>query len=269
MSFFEIGTPAARERVPPPSGPAGRLGVTSLVDQHEQILVDAIASARAERRTIPATTPAPSLGLAYRVQAMLHGDRTRRGWKVGHGESREARSVRDERAGLRADLREHAPRRQRVARPVHPTSVEPELAVVLADDIPAGANAGEAARAVPGVFLGLDILDTVWSDYRLEPAHAVADGVNGGGFLLADWLLPTDDDGYLSLYLDGERVTEGPVAALGDPVERCTWLAGRVGGLKAGEIVFLGSPAANVPARPGVLEVHGPGGAVMFGNLTR
>lgn len=61
--------------------------------------------------------------------------------------------------------------------------------------------------------------------------------------------------GLLRFWLDGQPLGEGPVEALGNPYERLVWLAGAVGGLQAGQVVFLGSPAAAVPARAGVVEV--------------
>ena len=67
--------------------------------------------------------------------------------------------------------------------------------------------------------------------------------------------------------LDGEVVAQGPIEALGDPGERLRWLAELVGGLHAGDVVFLGSPAAAVDAVPGRIEVHGPGGSRFTGSL--
>ena len=52
--------------------------------------------------------------------------------------------------------------------------------------------------------------------------------------------------------------------ALGNMEEHLCWLARATGGLCAGQVVFLGSPAAAVPAVPGVLEVRGPQGSVLL-----
>jgi 2-oxo-3-hexenedioate decarboxylase len=230
-------------------------------------LADTIAAARAARQPIPAPYPAPSVESAYDAQSLLRRGRARRGWKVGMVSPAKLAQF-----GMS----------EPVYGPVYPgmlhsgnvslgqfmqPRLEPELAVVLAADIRPGASAAQAARSVVGLFLAVDILDTVWADYRLDPAHAVADGVNGGGFLLGDQLIPLTTEGQLALYVGGRCVGEGSVAALGDPVARCAWLAEATGGLEAGEIIFLGSPAANVPAEPGVLEVHGPYGSVLLANL--
>ncbi|GGJ67200.1 hypothetical protein [Streptomyces brasiliensis] len=136
--------------------------------------------------------------------------------------------------------------------------LEPKLAVVLADDVPAGALPGDVARAVTGVFLTVDILDTT-----AESSECVA----GGGFLLGEQLLPLELMGELRLQLDGELVAAGSVARLGDPVTRIAWLASEVDGLHAGDTVLLGFPVASVPAPSGTLLLEGPLGAMLSADL--
>lgn len=141
--------------------------------------------------------------------------------------------------------------------------VEPEVAVVLKEDLPSGGSPGKAYRAIGRFFLAVDVLDSVWAGYRFTLPEVVADNASGGGFILglkAYGRLPRGD---LRLYLNGEKVTEGPVEALGDPGERLSWLAERVGGLKAGQVVFLGSPAPAVPLEKGVLELFGEGSVLL------
>ena len=234
--------------------------------ESERLLAEEVASARRERRTIESGPP-PSMESAYRVQRFLADGRAIAGRKIGM-----VSAAKRAQFGMSEPL--HGPvhrsmflaDRVPLAEFIQPR-LEPELAVVLGADIAAGATPGEMALAIVGTFLAVDILDTVWADYKLQPAHAVADGVNGGAFLIGDQLLPLGADGELALYVDGERLTGGPVGAIGDPVLRCGRLADAVGGLRAGEVVFLGSPAANVGARPGLLEAHGPGGTYLAANL--
>jgi 2-keto-4-pentenoate hydratase len=232
----------------------------------ERELASVIAGARASRTTIEASDEI-SLDAAYRVQQLLGGGRPIRGRKVGmvspakraqfgmtealHGPVYEEMFL-DGTVGLDEFIQ---PR------------LEPELAVVLAEDVPADAAPGDVARAIEGTFLAVDILDTVWADYRVTPGHGAADGVNCGAFLLGDRLLPLEAGGALELMVDGDPLASGPVSALGDPIARCGWLSRSVGGLRAGEVVFLGSPAANVAARPGLLEVIGPDGAYLTAQL--
>jgi 2-keto-4-pentenoate hydratase len=128
----------------------------------------------------------------------------------------------------------------------------------LHDDLPAQVLPEAARLAVGGIFLGVDFLDSIWEGYRFSIAEVVADNASGGGFLLGKQQLREPLIGQLSLYLNGELLTEGPVVALGDIGERLSWLAQQIGGLRAGYIIFLGSPAAALPAKPGMLELHGP-----------
>ena len=126
------------------------------------------------------------------------------------------------------------------------------------------ASHAEAARlAVGGIFLGVDFLDSIWEGYRFSIADVVADNTSGGGFLLGEQRFREPVTGQLRLSMDGELLTEGPVESLGDMGERLSWLSGEVGGLQAGQVIFLGSPAAAVPAKPGTLELRGPQESVL------
>ena len=234
----------------------------------ELALANEIDAARAARRTISGKRGLLDLEAGYRIQQARIGDRSVVGRKIGmvspaklaqfgysepvHGPVFDGMVLANDDVDLDAFLQ---PR------------VEPELAFVLAADLEAGAGTQAAAQAAQGLFLAVDILDTVWEGYGFEPPEAVADGVNGGGFVLGEHLLPLDVAGDLRMTLDGELLGEGPVADLGHPIERLAWLADAVGGLHAGDAVFLGAPAANVPARPGILELRGPEGALLVTTL--
>lgn len=139
--------------------------------------------------------------------------------------------------------------------------VEPKLAVVLAADVPPGALPGDVARAVTGVFLALDIVDTTTEGSGPSLADA------GGGFLLGEQILPLESLGEVRLHLGGEPVAAGSAAGLGDPVTRVASLASEAGGLQAGDVVLLGSRSARVPASPGTLLLEGPLGAMLPADL--
>ncbi|MDQ7040308.1 MAG: fumarylacetoacetate hydrolase family protein [Rhodothermus sp.] len=135
--------------------------------------------------------------------------------------------------------------------------MEPELVVWLRAPIPPSSTPDQAEQAIGGIFLGLDVLDSVWKDYRFSVVEVVADNASGGGFLMGTQLLSAwPRAGTLRLFLDGVCVGEGEVAVLGDPGERLQWLARQVGGLQAGQFIFMGSPTSAQPARPGVLRVE-------------
>jgi 2-keto-4-pentenoate hydratase len=146
--------------------------------------------------------------------------------------------------------------------------IEPEIAVVLRDAVPPDANVGAISQVVGGYFLGVDILDSVWQDYKFNVAEVVADNTSGGGFLLSGRMSEQIAGGMLRLYLNGDLQTEGHTDGLGNLVQRLQWLAGCVGGLDAGAIIFFGSPAAAVPAQVGTLEVVGPNGPTLVARIT-
>lgn len=139
--------------------------------------------------------------------------------------------------------------------------LEPKLAVVLATDVPAGALPGTAARAMNGVFLSVDILDTTAGGP--EPSLAAT----GGGFVLGEQLLPMELAGELRLHLDGALAVTASLAELGDPVTRVAWLASQVGGLHAGDVILLGFAGPGVPAASGTLLLEGPLGATLSAGL--
>lgn len=133
--------------------------------------------------------------------------------------------------------------------------VEPEVAVLLAKGIAADDTPGKIAAAIGGYFLGLDVLDTVWQGYKFSAAEVVADNTSGGGFVLGTRLHSVPPTGALRLFINGRLAAEGQVQVLGNPVDRLAFLAKQVGGLDAGQVVFLGSPAAATPAQKGLVEV--------------
>ena len=94
-----------------------------------------------------------------------------------------------------------------------------------------------------------------------------ADNASGGGFLLGERLLFEPLEGNLRLYHNGRLLTEGPVGDTGNIGERLVWLSKTVGGLEAGQTIFLGSPAAAVESGPGTIELHGPRGSVLVADL--
>ncbi len=239
------------------------------LSEQEKKLLEAIRTARRERR--PLTPLAESLGVdlagAYRVQAAQFADQELVGYKLGLVSPAKQRQM-----GVANPIYGRVTRtmvRDRclsLAEFIQPR-VEPELAVMLRDPVPPVASPGQVARAIGGVFLGVDVLDSVWIDYRFSAADVVADNASGGAFLLGDRSLPWPIEGDLALYLNGELVGAGPVAALEPVCEHLAWLATAVGGLAAGHVVFLGSPAAAAPVREGVLELRGPCGALLLARL--
>lgn len=230
-------------------------------------LMQRVREARAERRTVEKDGAEVDLASAYRIQESLGEGRELKGYKLGL-----ISPAKQEQMGLDAPIYGRVYAEMLLESPVGlarfiQPRMEPELVVVLGKDIPPDAEPEAAYLAIAGTFLAVDFLDSVWGGYSFGIADVVADNASGGGFLLGERLLEAPFSGNLSLYLDGEPIAEGPLAVLENPGERLVWLAGEVGGLVAGQVVFLGSPAAAQEARTGTLELRGPQGSVLVAKI--
>jgi 2-keto-4-pentenoate hydratase len=150
-------------------------------------------------------------------------------------------------AGLHA-----TPARLRFADFVNP-GVECEVGLRLGADIPFGpCTRDQAAAAVAEVFAAIEIVEKRYGDLgALGTPTLIADQVFHAGGVLG-----TPREGWRDLDLgatrgrmeiDGSLYGEGVGAdLLGHPMEALAWLAGSgaaqvFGGLKAGQVVFLGS----------------------------
>ncbi|GAA5335670.1 MULTISPECIES: 2-keto-4-pentenoate hydratase [Thermus] len=225
-------------------------------------LLEAVRQARQAGKTLPGGKDwGVDLSEAYRIQEALFPGPLK-GYKLGLVSEAKQRQM-----GLSEPTfgRVHPGmllQKPALSRFIQPR-VEPEVAVVLREDVPPGASVSRAYAAIGGFFLAVDLLDSVWEGYRFTAQEVVADNTSGGGFLLSIRRYSRLPKGVLRLYLNGEKVAEGPVEALGDPGARLSWLAERVGGLRAGQVVFLGSPAPAVPLAQGVLELWGEGDVLL------
>lgn len=230
-------------------------------------LLERVREARTERRVTKKGDVAVDLDGAYGVQAALGEGRELKGYKLGL-----LSPAKQQQMGVDAPVHGRVYPEMLLESPVSlgqfiQPRFEPELAAVLKDDVSPDATPGAAFLAVGGVFLAIDLLDSIWEGYDFRITDVVADNASGGGFLLGERPMDLPVEGELRLYLDGELLAEGPLDVLGDPGEKLAWLAGEVGGLKAGQMVFLGSPVAAQAVRPGTLELHGPNGSALIARL--
>lgn len=237
------------------------------LNQDANALQESVRQARTERRTVQKEGAAVDVESAYGVQAALGGERELKGYKLGL-----ISPAKQEQMGLDAPIYGRVYPDMLLDNPVSlgqfiQPRFEPELAVVLDDDVHPDSQPGAAALAIGGAFLAVDFLDSVWEGYDFSITDVVADNASGGGFLLGERLLEEPLEGSLHLYLDGDLVAEGTLETLGNLGERLAWLAGEVGGLQAGQVIFLGSPAAALEARPGTLELRGPKNSVLIASL--
>lgn len=235
----------------------------------ENTLLSHIREARERGETM--TPKAEELGVgidgAYRVQAALGEGRKVIGYKVSLiAPAKQAQTAVDSPIyGLvYEDMILRSP--VRLSSFLQPR-LEPELAVIIAEDLSPEVSPGAVHSAIGGIFLAVDFLSSVWADYECGAADVVADNVSGGGFLLGERLLNEPLEGNLRLYHNGRLLTEGLVGDIGDIGGWLLWLTKGVGGLEAGQTIFLGSPAAAKKAEPGIVELHGPRGSVLIANL--
>ncbi|MBO9391347.1 fumarylacetoacetate hydrolase family protein, partial [Caldilinea sp.] len=235
-----------------------RLESSMNLNAAEQALANVIGEARRNRTSISGRTRQWDVDLigAYRIQHHLQRQSDCIGYKLGL-----VSPAKQTQMGLNQPIYGHLRRSMWVEGEIRLSDfiqprLEPEIAVVLRKALPAEAEPGMAAHAIGGYFLGVEVLDSVWTDYHFSAVEVIADNASAGAFLLGNCLLEAMPSGSLHLYLNGVLRSEGSVDALGNIEERLCWLARTVGGLQAGQIVLLGSPAQAVPAEAGVLEVR-------------
>jgi 2-keto-4-pentenoate hydratase len=236
----------------------------------EQTLLDVIQQARSSKTPIEGKNGERGVELsgAYRIQEANRSERVLKGYKLGL-----ISPAKQQQMGITTPIYGpiYADMLQQNSFSLSQfiqARLEPEIAIVLRDSIPSDANTGVVSNAIGGYFLGVDILDSVWRDFKFTASEVVADNSSGGGFLLAGRMSDRITGGMLRLYLNGELQTEGHTDALGNPVQRLQWLAKNVGGLTAGMIIFLGSPAAAVSAKAGALEVVGGDGHILTAKIS-
>ncbi|MEV0675145.1 hypothetical protein AB0I60_01340 [Actinosynnema sp. NPDC050436] len=229
-------------------------------------LRETVRAARAARTTVEAPEVAPGVEDAYRVQRELFGHDLV-GYKLGL-----LSRAKQEQMGLSQPIHGRLSRGDVVrAEPGRVTRLdvgsfiqprfEPEPAAWLGRDVPPGADPGHALRSVDHFVLALDVLDSVWRDYRFRIGHVIADNASGGVAVCGS--VPVHGvDGVLEVHLDGTRLGGGRVTDVG---ENLAWLAGATGGLRAGQVVLLGSPVPATPVVPGAVRVVGFGTEIEVG----
>jgi 2-keto-4-pentenoate hydratase len=139
--------------------------------------------------------------------------------------------------------------------------VEPEIAVVMARELTGpGITALDVLRAVDGVTVALEVVDSRFRDWKGDVRDAVADNAFAAGLVLAGALQPPRAH---DLRLEGVVVehngrvaaTAAGAAALGHPAAAVAWLANRLAafavGLKTGDVVLTGSLTAILRPHPG------------------
>jgi 2-keto-4-pentenoate hydratase len=205
-----------------------------------------------------------SMDDAYLIQGHVTDARRRRGeqpvgWKLGYTSAamREQMGVAEPNFGPLTDAMV-VPDGGDVGGRFTQPRVEPEVALRFARDVPAGASLDDVLAAVAGAHAALEIVDSVWTDYRFHIEDNTADGSSAAGVVIGPEL-PLDRiaDVEVTLLVDGVEHGRGVGRdASGHPAAGVVWLVdqlARAGSrLRAGDIVITGGLTAAAPLFPGV-----------------
>jgi 2-keto-4-pentenoate hydratase len=225
-----------------------------------------LTKARADRSAIgPLTAEIPGFDLAagYAVQRQLRSEAgPLAGWKLGvTSRAKQAQvgvtePVRGFLAAAHA-LDIGAP--LQVAELIQPRA-EPEIAFVIGADLAGPAvSSADVLAATYGVAVAIEILDSVFQDYRFAMADVVADNTSAGRYLVGPCVSASGIDLRLTgvvLGHNGEVVaTAAGAAALGHPAAAVAWLVRSLAadgeGLHAGNVVLSGGLTAAIDIEAG------------------
>lgn len=133
--------------------------------------------------------------------------------------------------------------------------VEPEIALVMAGPVPAGASAGAALSAVAAVAPALEVIDSRIAGWDIALVDTVADNASYGAHVIGPSVpvhgLDLAAVGCV-LEVDGDAVEHGRSdTVLGSPLNALLWLAGVMASrhrtITAGDLVLTGSITRAVP----------------------
>jgi len=148
--------------------------------------------------------------------------------------------------------------------------VEPEVAILVGEDIDPTDGSQEMRRKVAGVMVALEVLDSRFEGYRFDLDEVVMDNTSAGAWMLWPSPQPVPDELELApvtVALNGKEVAWAAAGAvLGDPL-RGLELAARIlerqgRRLEAGMVLLTGGVTDAVPLDPGSVvraEVGGLG----------
>jgi 2-keto-4-pentenoate hydratase len=200
---------------------------------------------------------------AYAIQAILTGARAERGerrigWKLGYTSlvMRTQMGVDQPNFGPLTDAM-LVPDGGDVAGRFTQPRVEPEVALRFQHDVPADADRAGVLAAVGSAHAALEIVDSVWTDYRFRIEDNTADGSSAAGVVLGGAIPPHRiADVAVTLRVDDVPVGHGRGRdASGHPADGVVWLVARLAEhgerLLAGDVVITGGLTAAAVLAPG------------------
>lgn len=233
-------------------------------DDSTEVLAGRIRDARTDGRLLQAPVRhALTRNDAYRVQSLVMAPRMsaaggRAGWKLGYTSSvmREQMGIDDPNYGPLAGsmlLDSGAVLNAGVTQP----RVEPEIAAVLARDVPSDATLEQVRSCVGEWRIALEVVDSVWEGYQFDWFLNTADGSSAAFVVLGDAIAAGSHlaEVEVDLHVNGTPVASGRAdAAMGDPAMALLWLNEQLVRenecLRAGDTVITGGLTAAVPLGP-------------------
>jgi 2-keto-4-pentenoate hydratase len=240
--------------------------VTDMTERSSDI-ADLLHRARSQRKLLDADREATLLSLdgAYAVQATLTGlrlaeGRCHVGYKLGYTSAAMRQQMGVSAPNFGPLLDDMVLQDGGQARGLMHPRVEPEIGIVLACDLSgAGLMLHEVADAVGEVRASLEIVDSVWRDYRFTLEQNTADGSSAAGVVMGPRLdvdpLQCHRIGVQLLQDDATLTTVTSAAAGGHPLQCVAWLAAQLAErgeqLHKGELIITGGLTAATPLLPG------------------
>ena len=141
---------------------------------------------------------------------------------------------------------------------------EPEIVFVLGRNLSGPhVTAADVIAASSAVAVGIEVLDSRYTDYRFTTADVVADNTSAGRYVVGTPVSPLGIDLRLvGVVLEKNGIvieTASGAASLGQPAAAVAWLARQLSaddqGLRAGDIVLSGGLTAATPVTPGDVVV--------------
>lgn len=210
--------------------------------------------AHQERRLLDASTQPPmDLMTAYAVQRKLTALRVQDGaavigWKLGYTSTAMRRQMNIDEPNYGPLLDVMLVRGKRLPNRFVQPRVEPEIALLLGSD-----------RQVVQARAALEVVDSIWWDYRFTLELNTADGSSAAGVVLGDEL-PLNALDTLTVEMSRNGTTVGRAtgaAAMGHPMRAFRWLSQTLGShgdaLRPGQLIITGGLTAAVPISNGDL----------------
>jgi len=235
------------------------------VPEPDEAVAAALLRHRRERQTIGSTEQIADIppDRAYAIQALVVADRLARGerragWKLGYTSAamRAQMGIDTPNTGPLTDAMLLADGAMLPDTMIHPR-VEPEVALVMAVDVRAPVPADGIVECVADVRASLEVVDSVWEDYRFTWAMNTADGSSAAYAVIGPTLDATELPAMgVTLTRNGIDAGGGsPADAMGGPFMALAWLAeeliGRGEFLSAGDVVLTGGLTRAVEIAPG------------------